>query len=110
MMRIGDLDKRITLQAPTLAPDSMGGFTTTYVDITTVWAKAWTVSSSDQQQGGQAGLIRVQKFCIRFRTVLKSAWRIRWDSVSGTRYFAITGIDPDGKNEWIYLTCKETSA
>jgi SPP1 family predicted phage head-tail adaptor len=79
----------------------MGGKITAWADVATVWAKAWTVSSNEQ-----AGtLLRVQKFKIRFRSVLKSAWRVKY----GDRYFNITGIDPDENNEFIFLTCKEAA-
>lgn len=82
----------------------MGGFTETWADQATVWAKAWTVSSSEGTGGMQTSMIRVQKFGIRYRSVLRSDWRVKW----GIRYFAITGIDPIGR-EWIYLTCKEAT-
>lgn len=102
---IGELNRRITLQYPTIAKDAMGAPVTSYVDAATVWAKAWTVSSSEGTAGQQTSLIRIQKFKIRFRNVLKSSWKVKW----GTRYFNITGIDPDEKNEFIYLTCKESA-
>jgi SPP1 family predicted phage head-tail adaptor len=102
---IGELRHRITLQYQTKVSDSMGGFTAIWVTAATVFAKAWAVSSVEQVAGMQTNLIRVQKFKIRFRSVLKSSWRIKW----GDRYFNITGIDPDEKNEFLFLTCKEVA-
>jgi SPP1 family predicted phage head-tail adaptor len=104
-MMIGELNKRITLQAQTRTSDGMGGFVTGWTDIATVWAKAWTISSTEQTGAAQTSLFRVQKFKIRYRSVLKSAWRVKY----GDRYFNITGIDPDAKNEFIFLTCKEAA-
>ena len=104
-MMIGELKKRITLQYSTRVSDSMGGFVLTYVDAATVWASTWTTSSGEQVEGMQPNLVRVQKFKIRFRSVLKSSWRIKF----GERYFNITGIDPDEKNEFLFLTCKEAA-
>ncbi|MBU1173751.1 MAG: phage head closure protein [Proteobacteria bacterium] len=104
-MPIGEMNRRIVIQYPTRIGDGMGGFTSTWVTAATVWAKAWTVSSSEQTTAMQTSLIRVQKFKIRYRSVLLPSWRIKW----GTRYFNITGIDPDEKNEFIFLTVKEAA-
>lgn len=105
MMNIGDLRERITLQYTTRVTDSGGNVTVTWNDAATVWAKAWTVNSYEGQAGMQTAMVRIQKFGIRFRSVLRPDWRVKW----GARYFAITGIDPDGRT-WIYLTCKEVAA
>jgi len=102
-MRSGELSKRITLQYKTRVPDEHGGFNETFVDACTVWAKAWTVSSGEIVAGNQMNMIRIQKFKIRYRTILKSHWRVKFRD----KYFAITGIDPDEKNKEIFLTCKE---
>lgn len=104
-MRIGELKERITIQIPTKASDGMGGHVATWTDHATIWAKAWTTSSSEGEAAMQTGLIRVQKFKIRYRNSLRSSWRIKW----GTRYFNITGIDSDAKREFIFLTCKEAA-
>lgn len=106
-MNSGDLTTRITLQWQTRTPNGQGGQTVTWADAATVWAKAWTASSGDQTQGGQTSLVRVQKFAIRFRSVLTSAWRIKWPTQSRTRYFTIKGVDQDDRNEFIFLTCEE---
>ena len=104
-MEAGTLNKRITIQAPTKVSDGMGGFTETWTDVATVWAKKWTVSSSELTADMQVNMVRVQKFCICYRSVLLPSWRIKY----GTTYYNITGIDPDEKNEFIYLTCKEST-
>lgn len=104
-MTAGELTERITIQQTTRTPDGQGSFTETWVDVATVWAKAWTVSSTESTQGMQTTMIRVQKFAIRYRSVLKPYWRLKW----GTRYFSITGVDPVGR-EWICLTCKEAAS
>lgn len=102
-MQIGELNRQITLQQSTRVSDGMGSFTLTWADVDTVWAKAWTVSSTEMQSDMKVNLVRIQKFAIRYRSTLDASWRIKW----GTRYFNITGIDVDGKNEFVYLTVKE---
>ena len=102
-MQIGELNRQIKLQAPEKVSNGTGGFITTYVTKATVWAKKWTVSSSEMTSDMKVNMVRVQKFCIRYRSVLPPSWRINY----GTAYYNITGIDPDEKNEFIYLTVKE---
>lgn len=102
---IGELRERIVLQCPTLASDPAGGEIKTWTDYATVFAKAWSTDSAEAQAAKQTSLIRVQKFKIRYRNVLKSSWRIKW----GVRYFNITAIDPDTKREFLFLTCKENA-
>lgn len=102
---IGELKERITFQYSTLASDPAGGSIKTWTDYATVWAKAWTVSSGETTEAKQTSLIRIQKFKIRYRNLLKGDWRIKW----GNRYFAIHSIDPDDKREFMFLTCKENA-
>lgn len=104
-MSIGELNQRITLQYATKTSDPAGGSTKSWVDYATIWAKAWTVSSGESTEAKQTTLTRIQKFKIRYRSVLKGDWRVKF----GTRYFAIHSIDPDDKREFIYLTCKENA-
>jgi len=104
-MSIGELRDIIILQYAIKTSDPAGGVIKTWVDYATIWAKAWTVSSNEVTAANQTSLTRIQKFKIRYRSVLKSDWRIKW----GNRYFAIHSIDPDEKREFIFLTCKENA-
>lgn len=104
-MPIGELRQRIELQQPTRAADGMGGFQVVYITVATVWAKAWTVSSSERAEGGQMTMTRMQKFKIRYRWPIKPSWRVKF----GDRYFSLNGIDPDERNVFIYLTCEEAA-
>ena len=102
-MNSGDMKWRITLQAPQKIPDGMGGFDHIYTDIDTIWAKKWTVSSSELSSGMKFEMIRVQKFGIWYRTKILPSWRIKY----ANQLFNITSIDPDDAREFMYLTCKE---
>ena len=106
--RIGDLTSRITLEAPTKIPDSMGGTIQSWSAVpggSNIPAQAWTTSSTETTTGDYLSSVRVQKFKIWYRTVLKANWRVKW----GLRYFSITAADPDDKNLFIFLTCKEVA-
>jgi len=99
-------NKRITLQAKTPTKDAIGTPVSSWVDLATVWARAWTVSSAEGVVGAQMTMTRVQKFEIDFRSPLSSTVRVKF----GNRYFSITGIDPDDRNRNLFLTCKEVVA
>ena len=103
-MRIGDLNKRITLQYQTKTPDGMGGFTVVWVDAATVWAAIWPVSATETIQAAQATMTITHRVRIRFRAVLKASWRVSWAG----RYFNVVSIiDPNMAHRWLDLMCKE---
>lgn len=105
-MRSGDLNKRVTLQYKTKAPDGMGGFVDSYVDAATVWAAIWPVSASEQVQAAQQVMTISHRIRIRWRSMLKASWRIKF----GTRYFAIVSIiNPSERNQMLDLMSKEAA-
>jgi len=105
-MRIGSLDKFINFEAETRASDGQGRI---YYVMEYRCDKCFRGHLASERQGhGQRrsniGII-THKVRIRFRRVLRSAWRISWAG----RYFAIVAppIDPNMKHEWLDLMCKE---
>ena len=104
-MDVGNLNKRITLQQSTRASDGMGGFTLAWADVATIWGAIWPVSATEQIQSMQTVGNITHRIRIRYRSVLKSSWRIKY----GNRYFAIVAppINPEERNEWLDILCKE---
>lgn len=101
-----DLNKRITLQHPSKAPDGMGGFTVTWTDAATVWAAVWPVGASEAAQAGQTTMTVTHRIRIRYRSIVKAGWRI---SYAG-RYFNIVAvIDPNSAHRWLDILCKEAA-
>lgn len=107
-MRIGDLNKRINIEAPSKVSDSMGGFTETWTAIaSSVPAAIWPTSANDIAQLNTTNLEVTHRIRIRYRSVIRGAWRISW----GGRYFAITSIvDPNMDHKFIDLLCRESRA
>lgn len=102
---IGDLNKRVEIQVPTNTTDGMGGSTVVFSTTATIWAAIWPVSASEQVQAMQTAMTISHRIRIRYRSVLKASWRIKF----GTRYFAIVSIiNPNEKNEFLDLMCKES--
>ena len=101
---IGELNKRIILQYETKVSDSMGGFTSTWIDAATVWAAIWPTSAAELIQSMQTDMVISHRIRIRFRSVLRPSWRIKF----GTRYFNIVSIiNPNEKNEYLDIMARE---
>lgn len=106
MSGAGDLNKRITIQYPTKASDSMGGITEVWTDSDTIWAAIWPTSANELRQSMQTDMVITHRIRIRYRSVLRSAWRLKF----GNRYFNIVSIiNPNERNEWLDLMCKEVA-
>jgi SPP1 family predicted phage head-tail adaptor len=101
---IGDLNKRITIQAPTKASDGMGGFTVTWSDIGTVYGAVWPVSAKERIQNSAISTTISHRIRIRYRRVFRTGWRILYRG----RYFNIVSIiDPNEAHEWLDILCEE---
>jgi len=105
-MKVGELDTRITFQAPTKVPDGMGGSTTTWLDVATVWAKKTTHRSDEAVQAMATTGRATHNFRIRYRDDVKSSWKVK----EGTKLMAIIGppIEVERKT-WLDITCSEAA-
>lgn len=104
--KIGDYNKRVEIQAKTTVTDGMGGTTVTWVTLATVYAKITPVSSSERLEAMKNGNEITHRVNIRFRSVFKSAYRIKY----GNRYFSIVGVmNVLEKGEELQMTCKEAA-
>ncbi len=106
-MNAGDLRHRVDLQAPTRVSDGMGGFTNSFTAVaSSIPAAIWPVSANDVIQANATVMVVTHRIRIRYRSVLKTSWRVSW----GGRYFTIVSIiDPNMKHEFLDLLCKEAA-
>lgn len=102
---IGELNKRIDIQAPTKASDNMGGFTTTWVDIaTSVPAAVWPISAKEQIVAQAERIVITHRIRIRYRSGIRANWRIKYAG----RYFNIVSIiDQNSRHRWLDILAKE---
>lgn len=106
-MRIGDLNKRVTLQSPTLTADGLGGHTTAWAAETTVFGAIWPLSARESLAGGQVAMEITHRIRIRYKGGVLPTWRVKY----GTRYFAVVSvINPNEAGKMLDLLCKEDSA
>lgn len=80
-MSVGELDQRVTLQAPQRVSDGLGGVTKTWADFTdtpTVWARVEFRSASEQDEAAQTTARQVVRFKLRNRQDVDERHRIVW--------------------------------
>jgi SPP1 family predicted phage head-tail adaptor len=83
----------------------MGGFTDSYVTRVTVWAAIWPTSAQERIESMANTLTVSHRIKIRYLPRVSSSWRVKF----GSRYFAIVSvINPNEKNEWLDMLCKES--
>lgn len=101
----GDLRHRVTFQAAQKAPDGRGGWITTWVDVSTVWAAVQALRPFERIQAQQTQTGVTHQVITRFRNGLSASMRIAYDG----RYLYIQGppVDPDGKRRWLQMLCEE---
>jgi len=103
---IGRLNKRITVQYPTETADNVGGFTTTWNDLATIWAAIWPTSARELIQSMSNVMEITHRIRIRYRDDILHNYRISF----GTRYFNIVSIiNPNERNQWLDIMAKEVS-
>ena len=104
-MKIGALDKLISIIGTTRAPDGMGSFTLTDTTIASnIWAAIWPLTGREAVESMQNNMVISHRIRIRYRSAFRPDWRIKY----GQRYFAIVSvINPSERNEWLDLMCRE---
>jgi SPP1 family predicted phage head-tail adaptor len=103
-MRAGNLNKYVTIQYPTKASDSIGGMTTSWSDLGSVWAAVWPVSSKEYSLHQQETMEVTHRIRIRYRNEVRASYRIKF----GNKYYQIKSIvNPGTENRWLDLLCKE---
>ena len=105
-MRIGDLNKRVTLQYQTRTPDAMGGAVVSWVDSAEVYAAIWPTSATMQIKSGQQSGEITHRIRMRYRPDMRTSWRIKY----GDRYFAVLGIvNPNERGTMLDCLCREAA-
>jgi SPP1 family predicted phage head-tail adaptor len=102
----GIFNKIIILQYQTKVSDGLGGFVLSWVDHATIFAAIWPTSAKEQLASMQVSMEITHRIRIRYRSVLKPAWRIKF----GNRYFNIVSIiNPNMGNKYLDILAKEAA-
>ena len=99
-----EFNARITLERPEKVPDGGGGFTSTWVLVATVWAIVNSYQSDEMTIAMQSTGLTIRKMRIRYRTDLKSNWRIGYRG----KYLNLVGdpVDVNESHRWLDLKVK----
>lgn len=104
MIRIGRLDRRVTIQAPTETRDAAGESIITWAEFKTVWADRRDVRGQERFRIDQRLATRTAVFRIRWFSGVTEKMRLL-DTDDSTAW-EITGIADDRRKGWMELTCE----
>ena len=105
----GMFDRQITLQSNTVTRDLYGGEIRTWADQATVWCRIIPVRSDETFRTEQLRSVDMVDFDIRYRTDVKTGWRVLFEGQAydilsiiertrrdGLRLRAASGLREDG--------------
>jgi len=114
-VRIGSLDRQVTVQLRSEVLDQFGQRTLTWNTVATVWANIRTVSGREQEQGLAVESELSHTVAVRYRADFaapSNAGRARlvYPHPAGERILNVVAIrDLDEDRHWIIFSCTETS-
>ena len=76
-MKIGKMDKRITLMEPFPTEDGYGGFSTEYKEVGSIWAQVIQTNYAEQEAQGTPMNREQLRLKIRSRKDIRRGWRLR---------------------------------
>lgn len=104
MPPIGQLRKRLELQAPTDSTDAYGQPTRSWVTYATVWAHIEPTGGGEPAAGNEQQLERTHRITIRHRAGVESTHR----GLYGARVLNFDSvINVDELNVWLLITATE---
>lgn len=98
----GRLDRRVTLQSPTITRDAAGGAVVDWYDTATVWASLTFLHGNRFYAAEEKSYESIVTYRIRHRSDVETGMRL----VHGDDVFEIIGTDHLGRNHFFDLTCR----
>lgn len=102
-IKIGDLDRLVTLQTATVATNDFHGETLSWVDLGQVWAKVEWQSGTEADLAERKTAVSRVNFTIRYRADAKSK-RLR--VTHETQVFDVVTVREIGRNNFLELQTK----
>ena len=108
-MKIGNLRKRIAIQAEQQTPDGAGGYDLAWTTLATVWAEISPASGNEVYAAGHLEGHVTHKVTLRWRSDLSITTDMRL--VTNNRAFNIRAVlNKDEGNQWAILLVEEGAA
>ena len=103
-MKIGNLNKRVTIQGRVVTQSTTGMEIETWSDLDTVWACVQPIKGKEFWQAQQISSKLDMRVTIRYRSNVSTLNRLKY----GNRYFDIVAvINTDERNRFLTLMCEE---
>lgn len=104
LLNIAEFRHRITFQKLVRASDGMGGFSTDWTDVITVWAKIEPLSGSERLNSERLETQRSHKVQIRYRPEITTDMRILFRD----RILQVHGVhSPDERRGYTFIDAEE---
>ena len=100
---IGSLRHRVKFQQLQKLPDGQGGFTHSWVDYATVWARVKAVTGKETIEADRLVSIADFKVTVRYRNDIDDTMRVVWNS----KNYQILSVQPDEKEKYMTLLIRE---
>ena len=103
MTAVGELNRRLVLEAPVETADGMGGVTRNYAEVVTLWASLTPIADrADAVAAGQGALV-THRIVIRAGRDVTTRHRLR----AGTRIFRIVAVREQDNGRFLAIHAEE---
>lgn len=99
MIAAGKLDRRVTIEQPSVAADAYGGQVTTWTTFKVAWAEVRPIRGAERFEAMAQRAARFEVFRIRYLSGVTPKMRIVWDG----RVYNIRNIAEVGRREGLDL-------
>jgi SPP1 family predicted phage head-tail adaptor len=98
----GDLNRRLTLQAPSETDDGQGGVARSYETVTTLWAQVLLAARADAIAGSLGAALRY-RIIVRYRDDITTRHRF----VDGARTYRVLAARPGADRRFLEIEAEE---
>jgi SPP1 family predicted phage head-tail adaptor len=106
-MSIGQMKRRVTVQAITRTADSYGGQTETATSVATLWAYVEPLQGDEQLRAMQTGIQRPHRFTVRYRDDISAAEELIYN---GRTFDVKSVVDTDERHRELVILADEVLA
>jgi SPP1 family predicted phage head-tail adaptor len=106
-LQIGKLDQRVVLQSLGASSNDFGEVIKSYTTVATVWGHVISQKGSESFEAARTESTRTIKIKIRYRSDVKTDWRIQWMGES----YNVTDVDRSLRRQGeLWLMCESVVA
>jgi len=103
MTTVGELNRRLVLEAPVESADGAGGVTRTYAPVMTLWAKVEPVSARGVVVADAPGATVTHRITVRRYAAVSTRHRL----VEGESIYRIVSLREDGSRRFLVIGAEQ---